>query len=136
MIFHVNFKSGMPVYLQIVDQVRTAIASGALRSGEALPGIRPLAEQLRVNRNTIAKAYGELENQGIIETRAGKGCFVGAQASPLRKEARRDLLVREIDQAVVAAHHLQVDRAEFLRLVENRLDHFESRAQAEAASPA
>jgi GntR family transcriptional regulator len=134
MIFQLNFKSGLPVYLQLVGQVRAAIASGALRSGESLPGIRPLAEQLRVNRNTVAKAYAELENQGVIETRAGKGCFVGANASPLRKEARRGLLVREIDQAVVAAHHLQVGREEFLRLVGERLDHFEAKARAGAVT--
>ena len=61
MLFSVTFKSGKPVYLQLVDQVRAAAASGALRSGDALPSIRPLAEELRVNRNTVAKAYAELE---------------------------------------------------------------------------
>ena len=73
MLFHIDFKSGKPVYLQLVDQVRAAAASGALRAGEALPSIRPLAEQLRVNRNTIAKAYSELEAQGVIETAQGRG---------------------------------------------------------------
>ena len=67
MTFALNFKSGKPVYLQIVDQVKTAAAAGTVRAGEALPSIRPVAEQLRVNRNTIAKAYSELEKQGIIE---------------------------------------------------------------------
>ena len=57
MIFKIDFKSGKPVYLQLVDQIRYAAASGALHSGEPLPSIRPLAEELRVNRNTIAKAY-------------------------------------------------------------------------------
>ena len=58
MLIQLNFKSGKPVYLQVVDQVKAAAASGALRVGEPLPSIRPLAEQLRVNRNTVAKAYG------------------------------------------------------------------------------
>jgi len=124
MHLQLNFKSGKPVYLQIADQVRSAAASGALRAGEPLPGIRPLAEQLRINRNTVAKAYSELESQGVIETIAGKGCFLKDGGSPLKKSARHDLLTTEIDQAVVAAHHLQVGRPDFLNLVEDRLDHF------------
>ena len=79
MRFQLNFKSGKPVYLQLVDQVKAAAASGAVQPGEPLPSIRPLAEELRVNRNTVAKAYTELESQGVIETIAGKGCFVRAE---------------------------------------------------------
>src|SRR6266849_3585799 len=108
MLFQINFKSGKPVYLQLVDQVKTAAASGTVHSGEALPSIRPLAEELRVNRNTIAKAYTELESQGVIETIPGKGCFLRPNNSPLKKDVRRKLPVQEIDQAVVIAHHLQV----------------------------
>src|SRR5438046_4254251 len=100
MLLQVNFKSGKPVYLQVVDQIKSASASGALHVGEPLPSIRPLAEELRVNRNTIAKAYTELESQGIIETLAGKGCFLKANHSPLKKDARRKLLVDEIDEAI------------------------------------
>src|SRR6186997_3583506 len=114
--FQINFKSGKPVYLQLVDQVKTAVASGAMKSGEALPSIRPLAEELRVNRNTVAKAYTELENEGVIETIAGKGCFVRANHSPFKKEVRRKLLADTLDGAVVQAHHLQIDRADFLRV--------------------
>ena len=88
MRFQLNFKSGKPVYLQLVDQVKAAAASGAVQPGEPLPSIRPLAEELRVNRNTVAKAYAELENQGVIETIAGKGCFVRATGSPFRKDVR------------------------------------------------
>lgn len=127
MMLQVNFKSGKPVYLQVVDQVKAAAASGALQTGEPLPSIRPLAEELRVNRNTIAKAYTELESQGVIETIPGKGCFLKANNSPLKKDARRKLLVEEVDQAVVAAHHLQVPRGEFLDLVRERLDTFENK---------
>ena len=132
MRIELNFKSGLPVYLQIVDQVRAATASGALRDGDPLPSIRPLAEELRVNRNTVAKAYTELENQGIIQTVAGKGCFVRENQSPLRKQVRRGMLITEIDQAVVAAHHLQVGRDEFVSLVRERLDEFEDRLKAAA----
>src|SRR5499426_3283070 len=118
MRLQLNFKSGKPVYLQIVDQVRAAVAAGSIGAGEPLPSIRPLAEELRVNRNTVAKAYAELESQGVIETIAGKGCFIKAAPTPFKKEVRVRLLTEEIDQAVVQAHHLQVPREEFLELVE------------------
>ena len=127
MQFQLNFKSGKPVYLQLVDQVKAAVASGAAQAGDSLPSIRPLAEELRVNRNTIAKAYAELESQGVIETAAGRGCFISGQSTTLRKDARMRLLTEEIDQAVVQAHHLQVGRDEFLRLTEERFDSFERR---------
>jgi GntR family transcriptional regulator len=127
-----NFKSGKPVYLQIVDQVKAAAASGALRSGEPLPSIRPLAEDLRVNRNTIAKAYLELESQGVIETVPGKGCFLSNNNSPFKKQVRLKLITDEIDAAVVQAHHLQIPRGDFLRLVEERYDFLaEKRAESE-----
>ena len=130
MIFQIDFKSGTPVYLQLVDQIRHAAASGGLRTGEPLPSIRPLAEELRVNRNTIAKAYAELESQGVIETLPGKGCFLKAVGSPLTKTARNDLLVQEIDRAVVAAHHLQITDDELLALVKKRLETFERKNNA------
>jgi GntR family transcriptional regulator len=128
MIFQIDFKAGKPVYLQLVDQVRYAAASGGLRPGESLPSIRPLAEELRVNRNTIAKAYAELESQGIIETVPGKGCFLKENHSPFTKGVRQKLLITEIDEAVVTAHHLQVDRETFLKLVNDRLDEMERKA--------
>lgn len=127
MRFQLNLKSGKAVYLQLVDQVKSAIASGAVRDGDPLPSIRPLAEELRVNRNTVAKAYAELEHQGAIETLAGKGCFVRATNSPFRKDARLRLLTSEVDDAVVQAHHLQVNKNDFLRLAEARFDAFANR---------
>ena len=130
MIFQLDFKSGTPVYLQLVDQIRHAAASGGLRTGEPLPSIRPLAEELRVNRNTVAKAYAELESQGIIETIPGKGCFLKDGSSPLTKSARNDLVIQEIDRAIVAAHHLQISDADLLALVKKRLDNFGRKSEA------
>src|SRR2546423_10207178 len=124
MIFQVDFKAGKPVYVQLADQIRYAAASGRLRAGEPLPSLRPLAEELRINRNTIAKAYAELETQGIIETLPGKGFFLKRSNSHLTAETRERLLLMEIDEAVVAAHHLQVPRDKFLNLIKERLDHF------------
>jgi GntR family transcriptional regulator len=130
MLLQVDFKSGKPVYLQLVDQIRYAAASGALRAGEPLPSIRPLAEELRVNRNTVAKAYAELESQDVIETIPGKGCFLKEPDSQLTKRARQNVLLKEIDEAIVAAHHLGVDEATFLKLVRERFDFFEEKLQA------
>jgi GntR family transcriptional regulator len=127
MRLQLSFKSGKPVYLQIVDQVRSAAAAGAIKAGESLPSIRPLAEELRVNRNTVAKAYAELESQGVIETIAGKGCFLRTNGSPYKKEVRKRLLSDEIDEAVVQAHHLQVSKDEFLRLAEERFESFQAK---------
>jgi GntR family transcriptional regulator len=127
MRFQVNYKSGKAVYLQIVDQVKVAAASGALRGGDALPPIRLLAEDLRVNRNTVAKAYAELESQGVIETTVGRGSFVTDTPSPLRKDARRRLLAAMVDEAAVHAHHMQIDKADFLQLAEERFDALEAK---------
>ncbi len=130
MLLQINFKSGKPVYLQIVDQILAAAAAGTVQPGEPLPSIRPLAEELRVNRNTIAKAYNELETQGVIESLPGKGCFLKSNGTLLKKEARKKMLTNEVDEAVVLAYHLQVPRPEFLDLVNDRLDALADRQKA------
>jgi GntR family transcriptional regulator len=81
-----NPSSGVPIYLQLMEQVKHAIETGAVRPGEQLPGIRPLAEELVVNPNTVAKAYRELEHEGVIELRQGAGAFVSDKA-PTKKDA-------------------------------------------------
>ena len=80
MLFKPNPSLGVPIYLQLMEQVKHAIETGALRPGEQLPGIRPLAEELVINPNTVAKAYRELEHEGVIELRHGAGAFVSTQA--------------------------------------------------------
>jgi GntR family transcriptional regulator len=130
MIFNVDFNSGKPVYLQLVDQVRYAAASGALRPGEALPSIRPLSEELRVNRNTVAKAYTELESLGVIETIAGKGCFLKENESPLTRQVRQKLLMAKIDEAVVTAYQMQISPEALQALLVERLRFFERKNAA------
>jgi len=80
MLFRTNPSLGVPIYLQLMEQVRHAVETGALRPGEQLPGIRPLAEELVINPNTVAKAYRELEHEGLLELRHGSGAFVSEQA--------------------------------------------------------
>jgi GntR family transcriptional regulator len=80
MLFRPNPSSGVPIYLQLMEQVKHAIETGALRPGDQLPGMRPLAEELVINPNTVAKAYRELEHEGVIELRHGAGAFVSGNA--------------------------------------------------------
>lgn len=97
MLFRTNPSSGVPIYLQLMEQVKHAIETGALRPGEQLPGIRPLAEELVINPNTVAKAYRELEHERVIELRQGAGAFVAERAS-----TRKDAEKLRAAQAIVA----------------------------------
>ena len=80
MIIKPNPSLGVPIYLQLVEQVKHAIETGALRAGDQLPSIRPLAEELVINANTVAKAYRELEREGVVELKQGAGAFVADTA--------------------------------------------------------
>src|ERR1700746_2291257 len=98
MLFRTNPSLGVPIYLQLMEQVKHAIETGALRPGDQLPGMRPLAEQLVINPNTGAKAYRELEHEGVIELRHGSGAFVSSNA-----RARKVVDRLRAGQEVVAA---------------------------------
>ena len=98
MLFRPNPSSGVPIYLQLMEQVKHGIETGALRPGDQLPGIRPLAEELVINPNTVAKAYRELEHEGVIELRHGAGAFVSKNA---RAQKMTDKL--RTGQTVIAA---------------------------------
>src|SRR5262245_21477812 len=90
--FSLDPKSGVPIYRQIQDQIRYGIASGRLRPGEQLPTVRALAVDLKVNPNTVIKAYSELERQGTLTTEQGSGTFVAPQAAALAPEDREGKL--------------------------------------------
>jgi GntR family transcriptional regulator len=102
MLFRPNPASGVPIYLQLMEQIRHGIETGALRPGEQLPGIRPLAEELVINPNTVAKAYRELEHEGVIELRHGAGAFVSrnAQAKKLTDKVRagQEIVTAAVEQ--------------------------------------
>ena len=87
MIVKPNPALGVPIYLQLVEQVKHAIEIGALRAGDKLPGIRPLSEELVINVNTVAKAYRELEREGVVELRHGAGAFVADTAGARKGDA-------------------------------------------------
>src|SRR5499425_1621725 len=101
MLFRPNPSLGVPIYLQLMEQVKHAVETGALRAGEQLPGIRPLAEELVINPNTVAKAYRELEHEGVIELRHGAGAFVSASAGRNRKIADKVRIAQPIVSAAV-----------------------------------
>ncbi len=135
MFVQLNFRSGVPVYLQVAQQVKAAAASGALRPGDALPSVRALAEELRINRNTAAKAYAELESEGVLELRQGSGCFLKANgASPLRRAVRSERLGAELDAVIVQAHHLQIGDDDLRALLDDRLADFRGRQRQRGQS--
>jgi len=110
MQFRIDNASDRPVYLQIIDQVKRDIALGRLAKDERLPTVRQLAQQLAINPNTIAKAYRQLEQEGVIVTRAGAGAFVANLDSVLSKAVRRKLVCEELERIVVSAFHMQIDK--------------------------
>ena len=124
MIVSINYKSGKPPYLQIVEQIRHAAASGMLKPGESVPTIRALAERLEVNRNTVAKAYTELEREGVIETRTGRGSFVRENQSGLKKPLREEIVGEALDEAIVKARQVQISDEELRELLDRRLNSF------------
>lgn len=117
MNIHINPKDGMPIYRQIMDQIKYLIASQRLRPGDELPTVRGLASELIINPNTVAKAYRDLEHAGILTTRQGSGTFVSAQKPSLSKEACRHLLTERARMLVTESHHLGFSQEETLELV-------------------
>ena len=108
MLFRPNPSSGVPIYLQLMEQVKHSIETGALRAGEQLPGIRPLAEELVINPNTVAKAYRELEHDGLVEATPGRGTFISgtlAADSLEHHETLRRHLLEWLAQAQRAGMH-------------------------------
>jgi GntR family transcriptional regulator len=126
MLWTVDYRSGVPVYLQLVNQAKAAVATGTLREGDQLPSVRALAEELKVNRNTVAKAWAELEAEGVITNRQGAGCFVTGATTPLRRAVRHERLGETIDGLIVQAHQLQVSDRELKDLLDDHLRRFES----------
>jgi GntR family transcriptional regulator len=121
MIFDIDTTSSVPIYAQIMDQVRHAIAAGILRSGDALPSLREMSGRLRVNPLTVRKAYRELEVEGIAVTEHGRGTYITEQSSKLGEEFRREELSRVVDRMIVDAYHLGASPDEVRMAVEEKL---------------
>jgi GntR family transcriptional regulator len=111
---------GVPIYLQIVNQMKYLVAAGRLSPGEELPAIRSLAERLVINPNTVARAYRELEVCGVVVKRGTTGTFVSANGSPLAHRERVRILTERIDALLAEARQLGFNSAELLDLIHSR----------------
>ena len=120
MQIHITTSDGVPIYLQVVNQVKYLVAAGRLKAGEELPPFRTLAEKLVVNPNTIARAYRELEVSGIVEKRRTAGTYVTDQGSPLARRERTKILSDRIDQLLAEAGHMDVSLEEVIKLLQQR----------------
>lgn len=116
-----NPASGVPIYLQLMQQVRHAVETGALRPGDQLPSIRPLAEELVINPNTVAKAYRELEHEGVIELRQGAGAFVSRGAVSIENAARLKAAQVLVAQGIDRLRARGISDEEIRRLVDAEL---------------
>ena len=120
MRIHISTNDGVPIYLQIVNQVKYLVASGRLAAGEELPPIRALAEQLVVNPNTVARAYRELEGAGLVEKRRTAGTYVADNGSRLARGARLKILAERIDALLAESAQLGVSVDDVLDLIRKR----------------
>lgn len=121
MIFRLNPHSGVPIYLQVIEQVKHAIESGALQAGDQLPGIRKLAESIPMNPNTVAKAYKELEHAGLVELRQGSGAFVAEGLNTKEMADRMKIAKPIVEKAVEKLLGMQLSAEEVRRLVDAAL---------------
>ena len=122
--FRLNASSGVPIYLQLMEQVKHAVDTGALRAGDQLPAIRKLAEELVMNPNTVVRAYRELEHEGIVELRHGLGAFISGSVEGRGKLMRKAQMV--VQSAVERLRSLDVTEEEIRRLFENELSAMQS----------
>lgn len=116
--------SGRPVYQQIIDQIKRDIALGRLVKDEKLATVRQLAGQLAINPNTIAKAYRQLEQEGIIVTKPGAGAFVASLDSSLNEAVKRKIISEELERIIVEAFHMQIDGPTLLEWFKNTVEKY------------
>ncbi|MFC1764603.1 GntR family transcriptional regulator [Planctomycetota bacterium] len=116
MLLLIDHHSGLPIYRQVMDQVRRQIMTQGLNVGKQLPTVRELAARLRVNPMTISKAYSLLEAEGLLERRRGIGLFVGVVKTPKQQKIKSELLQQVVDKAAVTAVQLQVSEDQAIKL--------------------
>jgi len=110
----------VPFYLQIVRQVKYQVASGRLTAGEEIPAIRNLAERLTINPNTVARAYRELEQEGVVVKKRTAGTYIGDRPSPLAKEEQLRILTERVDALLAEAGQMQVSQQELIALIKTQ----------------
>lgn len=126
MQFWIDTASRTPIYRQLKDQIRAAIARGKLHPDDRMPSVRDLSRQIVVNPNTVARVYTELEREGVLNTRPGVGVFVAQnRADEFTRKARKERLLALIDQFLTEAVHLGFSAAEALTLAGERSQQFQ-----------
>jgi GntR family transcriptional regulator len=120
MQLHISTGDGVPIYLQIANQVKHLLASGRLAPGDEIPPIRVLAKQLLINPNTVARAYLELEREGVVQKRHGSGTYISYAGSPLGRKERLKILSGRIDALLAEARNLRIEPAELMREISDR----------------
>jgi GntR family transcriptional regulator len=130
MYIEINPASGIPIYLQIKKQIKNMLATGMLKPNDAMPSVRHLAIELRVNPNTIAKAYRELELEGILYTKRGTGVFVSDKTTTiqkLEKDEKINRLANILDHLLVEAYHLGINNEELTQLLQTRFEKYKEK---------
>jgi GntR family transcriptional regulator len=130
MEFQITTSDREPIYRQLATQIREGIARGRLKCGDKLPSVRELSRTLVVNPNTIARAYTELERDGVLNTRQGKGVFIAELASELTKSARKRRLTDQIDGLLTEAVHLGFSQTDLSDLVTERSKQFQWKVES------
>ena len=125
MEFQVDVASRIPIYRQLRDQIRLAVAQGRIQAEDQLPSVRELSRTLVVNPNTIARVYTELEREGVLNTRPGLGVFVAKFQSEMTKKSRRDRFLESLDRFLTDAVHLGMTRDEVMQGVTDRVTRFQ-----------
>ena len=120
MDIHISISDGVPIYQQIVTQVRYLVAAGRLSPGVEMPTIRALADQLQINPNTVARAYRELEREGTVEKRSTKGTFIAKSVSKLTSKHRQSALSERIDQLLAESSQLGFTLDQLIEQIESR----------------
>lgn len=120
MQFEIDTKTGVPFYRQIINQVKLGIMTGTLKPGDKLPTIRSLAIQLKINPNTIAKAYNEMELSGIVITQVGNGTFIAKQKIERNEEKRRQQLAEICERILAAGKQLGFSKEEIIKILQEQ----------------
>ena len=126
MIFDIDVRSGIPIFKQIMDQVRRLIMTGQMQEGDQLEQVRSLAKRLKVNPMTVSKAYSFLEQEGLVTRRRGVGLFVAPVSSGTKKRIKGEMLERAMDEAAALAVQMDISLAEALSELERHFKKYQS----------
>ena len=122
MFIKIDITSAVPVYAQIVDQIKHLVATGVMKSGDSLPSLRETAMLLRVNPLTVAKAYKQLEIEGLIETQHGKGSFISNKAKPVVEDYKNKMIEKSINKLLFDAFNVNMSIDDLQKIIESKID--------------